>query len=415
MGLMAYVMWLLPSLFSFVYIGGTALVARMVGAGELKKASHATTQALLLGAAGSVLGIGLTILLAPSFVHAMQLRGHAAELALRYIGIVTWAIPGIMLEYVGTACLRGAGDAVTGLLARVFVNVMNNVLSIGLVTGAGPFPEMGWDGLAMGTAIGYWCGGLIILAMLVRGRAGLRIGLFQRSEWRPDVTLMRRILSVGFPGGVDVLTIIACHLAYAAIINSLGTLAQAAHGLGVQIEALSYLPGSAFQVAAATLAGQALGAGDDRRAIRGVLTSLAFAVCIMTTASIVFFTLGEHLAMVFTGEPTPVTELTGRLLKIVALSGPSLALLMVLTGALRGSGDTAWPLAITLVSLVGVRLPLACLLAWDDVTLPLVDVVLPAAGLGVIGAWYAMVTEVIVRSTLVGLRFLHGGWRKVTV
>jgi Na+-driven multidrug efflux pump len=204
-------------------------------------------------------------------------------------------------------------------------------------------------------------------------------------------------------------------LIYASIINRLGTLAQAAHGLGVQIEAMSYLPGSAFQVAAATLAGQSLGAADPRRATRGVLQCVASAAAIMCCAGLVMFFFGESLALLFTGKRTETVVLVGRLLKIVALSCPFLAVLTVLTGALRGSGDTAWPLAITFVGLVGIRIPGSCLLAWDEVPLPLLEASIPAFGLGVAGAWWAMVIDVSVRSVLVAGRFAHGGWQKVRV
>jgi len=135
----------------------------------------------------------------------------------------------------------------------------------------------------------------------------------------------------------------------------------------------------------------------------------------MSAAGLVMFFLGEWLATLFVGQRNELAILTGRLLKIVAFSCPSLALLIVFLGALRGSGDTAWPLVITLVGLFGVRLPLACLLAWDQIPLPGWETSLTAAGLGVAGAWIAMVTDVILRSVLAAGRFFHGGWRKVVV
>ena len=223
------------------------------------------------------------------------------------------------------------------------------------------------------------------------------------------------MLRVGIPGGFDVLAVLVCHLIYVGIINRLGVAAQAAHGLGVQIEAMSYLPGSAFQVAAATLAGQSLGAADERRAARGVLLCVASAVAIMTLAGFVMFFAGDWLAVLFIGRRNETAILVGQLLRIVALSCPSLAVLMVLSGALRGSGDTAWPLVFTFVGLVGVRIPGACLLAWDEVPLPLVGLTLTGAGLGVAGAWWAMVADVVVRSLLAAGRFAQGGWKRVKV
>jgi putative MATE family efflux protein len=422
MGLMAYFLWMLPSFFTIVSIGALAVVARLIGAGERREAAHIARQALLVGLGAAAIGMGMAIALAPTFVGLMQLEGLTADLAVRYIRIITPAIPFVMAEQVGTACLRGAGDTVTGLWARVVVNVINVIVSWTLVAGLGPFPKLGWDGLAIGTACGHTIGGSIILWKLLRGGGGLLLidtdsfgdGRWWR-QWKWDAAAVRRILRVGIPGGIDVWSVLACHLIYVAIINRLGTVAQAAHGLGVQIEAMSYLPGSAFQVAAATLAGQSLGAADQRQAVRGVLLCAASACAIMTVAGTILFFDGEAIAMVFLGQRNETAILTGQLLKIVAFSCPALAILMVFLGALRGSGDTAWPLAITFIGLVGVRIPGACFLAWDEVRLPLLGIVLPAAGLGVAGAWYAMIADVFLRSLLAAGRFFQGGWQKVRV
>lgn len=408
-----YTLWLLPSLFSVVAIGALALVARHVGAGDITTARRVTNQAFLVGG-----GLAAAVTLAAAlgggqYVAAMQLQGQPASLALSYLWILVPAIPAIMVEQVAAAALRGAGDMVSGMAAKVTVNVINIALSTALVTGWGPFPNLGWQGLAIGAACGHGIGGLLLLLLLLRGRAGLVI---RPVLLRPDTQLIRRLLRVGLPGGMDVVSIVTCHLVYVAIINSLGTLATAAHGLGVSIEALAYLPGSAFQAAAATLAGQYLGAQDPRQATRAVLTTLAAGVGVMTTGGFVLFFAGQLLVGFFMNDSQGETALlTGELLKVVAISMPSLAVVMVLTGALRGSGDTVFSLAITFVCLIGVRLPGACFLAWGDFQIPLIDVALTGFNLGVTGAWYAMVADIMLRSLLVSARFLHGGWRRVRV
>lgn len=422
MGLIAYFMWLLPSSFAVVGIGSLAVVARLVGAGRRHDAAHAARQALLLGVIAAVIIIVLLATLGSSFVHAMGLRGEAARLATRYIWIMLPAVPLVMIEQVGSACLRGAGDTVSGMAARVVLNIVDMALSAALVTGYRLFPNLGWEGLAIGSACGHSVGGLIILYRLMKGGGGLslldRAGE-TRDHWsrlfRWDGETIRRILRVGLPGGGDVFSVLFCHLVYVSIINSLGTLAQAAHGLGVQIEAMSYLPGSAFAVAAATLAGQSLGAADPRRAIRGVLLCAGSAVAIMCVAGLVMFVAGEQIARVFVGDRRELAALTGQLLKIVALSAPPHAILMVLVYALRGSGDTRWPLAITFIGLAGVRIPAACLLAWTEVPLPFTDLALPAFGFGIAGAWWAMVADVALRAVLISARFLHGGWKHARV
>jgi len=418
MGLVAYFLWVLPVLFQVVSIGALAVVARLVGSGQRREAAHATRQALLLGIVFAIAVVLLVLVAGRPFVAAMGLHGAAARLVLRYIWIIAPAIPFLMVEQVGSACLRGSGDTYSGMFARIILNVVNTALSTSLVTGLGLFPSWGWDGLAIGAAVGHTVGGTVILARLVRGGGGISIiepvnGT--SAPWRYDWPAIRRMLAVGVPGGLDVLSVLICHLVYLGIINRLGVVAQAAHGLGVQIEAMSYLAGSAFQVAAATLAGQALGAADHRRAARSVLMCVASAMTIMTLAGLVLFFAGDRLAVLFIGRQNETAILVGQLLKIVALSCPALAVLMVLSGALRGSGDTAWPLAFTFIGLVGVRIPGACLLAWDEVPLPLMDVSLTGLGLGVAGAWWAMVADVAIRSLLAAARFTQGGWKRVKV
>jgi putative MATE family efflux protein len=410
MGLMAYIMWLVPSLFAFVGIGATAIVARCTGAGEPWQAAYATKQSLQLGVLFAVHAIVLCYVGGRAFIAAMGFEGLAAELVWRYLQIFIVAVPFVMFEQIATACLRGSGDTVSGLQARVLVNLTSGLLSAALVTGWGPFPKLGWEGLAIGTVGGHIAGATMLLIIMLSGRGGVRCTL----RWEPlDWHLVKRILRVGLPGGCDLIAVIGCHLIYASIINRLGTVAQAAHGLGVQIEAMSYLAGSAFQVAAATLVGQSLGAANPARAQRSTFVATGLAMSLMCTAGAIFFIWGESFAELFSGEPTTTTRVTGQLLKIVALSCPFLAVLQVVNGALRGAGDTTWPLAITLTGLVVIRIPFAAILAWHVV--PILGADIPGAGLGVHGAWIAMVADVAVRSILVSIRFLRGHWRHVKV
>ena len=413
MGLMSYVLWLLPSMFAAVSIGAMALIARSVGAGDRDAARRFAHQAILLGSALSIIVLAAVLLGSESLVRVMQLEGRAAELAVRYIWILTPVIPAIMLEQVGVACLRGGGDTVSGFIAKSIVNVVNVVVSTLLVVGPGNIPKLGWEGLAIGTACGHGLGGLLVLVLLVRGRAGLRL---EFARLRPDPALLRRLWRIGMPGGVDVLAVLCCHFVYLAIINGLGVEAAAAHGLGVQIEALAYLSCYAFHVAASTMTGQLLGAGDSRRAARSAIEACMVGTTLLTLAALVFYFAGAWLAGFFTGDiHDPTAMAAGKLLKIVAFSTPPLAVVMVLTGALRGAGDTRWPLVVTFLGLIAVRLPLACLFAWESFHIPGIDITITGFGLGVAGAWWAMVIDVVLRSVLLIFRFWQGSWKTMTV
>ncbi len=408
-----YLMWFVFMLFAVVSIGATALVARSVGAGDRRSAVAATNQAFVLGLGASLVLTAAGWAWLEPLVSLLQLSTGAQRLAITYLRIILPLLPAIMIEEVGIACLRGAGDTVSGLVIVAVVNVVNVVVSVGFLLGLGPLPELGWLGLAIGTATARLVGGLIIFLLLLRGRAGLRLRL---GSMRPDRQMQRRLLRIGVPGGIDSIVVVICHMGFVALINRLGNLAAAAHGVGVSIEALAYMPGAAFQAAAATLAGQFLGAGQPRRASHSVWLACLVSCGLMSLAGLLFFFGSAQLAGFFLGPSNAeVAPVAAHLLRITAVSMPALALSMVLTGGLRGAGDTRWPLFISIVGLVGVRIPLAVWLAYDVVHVPLVGVEFAGWNLGVVGAWYAMVVDVYLRCLLTSLRWWHGGWQRVEV
>jgi Na+-driven multidrug efflux pump len=133
-------------------------------------------------------------------------------------------------------------------------------------------------------------------------------------------------------------------------------------------------------------------------------------------AGVIFYVFAEPLAAFFLGDrPTEVIPLAAHLLRIVAFAMPPLAVLMVLIGALRGAGDTRWPLALNLLGLLLIRVPLAMYLAQDTVTLPLVGMSFAGSGLGVVGAWYGVIVDIVVRCALLIARFRHDAWQRIDV
>jgi Na+-driven multidrug efflux pump len=127
------------------------------------------------------------------------------------------------------------------------------------------------------------------------------------------------------------------------------------------------------------------------------------AIAIMVLAGIIFYVAAEPLSAFFLGGYTsPVLPLAAHLLRIIAFVMLPLAVMMVFAGALRGAGDTRWPLAITIFGFILVRIPLAYYF-------------INYLSLGVVGAWYAAIIDVTLRSILLSWRFFHGGWQHVEV
>jgi putative MATE family efflux protein len=329
-----------------------------------------------------------------------QLEPESAALAARYWMVFLPAIPFLAINNILVACLRGAGDMVSALWAMGLVNIINITVSSGLLLGWGPFPMIGWDGLAVGTAAGHFTGGLFVILLLVRGRAGLKL---ERRFFWPNREMMRRIVRIGVPGGSDALGVVACQLTYVAIINRLGDLAAAAHGVAIRIESLSYLPGRAFQLAATTLVGQNLGAGRPKQATETAKASMRVGSAVIVGAGVGFFIFSRGLAQIFINpEQEDVVALCSSLLKMVAFVTPPMAVIMIIQGVLQGAGDTRWPLVVNTFGMTVVRLPLAWYLAHT-------------LGYGVKGAYVAMLVDLIVRASLLWGRFTRGAWRDVQV
>jgi len=393
-----YLLWMFNSLFTFVGIGATAVVARFIGAGQRSAANRTMHQALLAGAGIAVVAGALIYLFGRDLLAALQLSPEATDLAINYLSIIVPVLPLVMLEQVGNACLRGAGDTVTGLVAMTITAVLEASIGSALMLGWGPFPKLGWQGIAYATAISYGVGGLIIAAALARGRYGLK---FRRRFFRPNIDLLRRILRIGIPGGIDVMALIACQLGFLSIVNQLGDLSGAAHGVTIRIEALAYLPGTAFQVAATTLAGQYLGAGEPQHAKRSALIALAWSELFMFFTGILFYFAATPLVCIFVNAEKPdLIEAASPLLRIISLGMPPLAGIQIFLGTLRGAGETRSPLFITMFGFLAIRIPLAIYLTQQ---------------IGVRGAWCAMVTDLYVRCGLLAWRFFAGNWQRTRV
>jgi Na+-driven multidrug efflux pump len=256
----------------------------------------------------------------------------------------------------------------------------------------------------LGTAIGYLLGGLVIAGLLIRGWRGLR--------WNPlavdqDARPIREVLAIGIPGGIDMMLTVGCQLWFVALINRLGTLASASHGLAIRIEAIAYLPCQAFSIATMTLVGQLLGAGQIDRAQRTTWRILVGAMAMMAFVSLMFLLFADPLAGVLVGPGHPETkQISAGLLRTVAWGLPWLAVIQVLAAAMRGAGKTKIPLWISLFSFLVVRIPLTYLIATDP-SGPLVGPAWshPLQGQGVQGAWYAMLADLTVRATLFAIAF----------
>ena len=397
-----YLYWFSSSYAVIINAGATALIGRFIGGNQIKDANKALGQSMLLAGVLGCLATVLALLILPSLVGWLNLEGNAANWAVRYLTPLAILLPCYIIEMGGIACLVGAGDTRTGLKVLAVVVVINVPLAWGFSTGWGPFPDMGFVGIAMGTAISHVVGCVMVLMFLIRGRFDLKL---QFHLLKPDIELIRRLLRVSVPAAFDSLSIGIFQFVFLGMINGLGEVASSAHGIAIRLEAFGYLAGIAFSISAAALVGRALGARRPDLATQAGWVSLIYAGGVMAFMGVLFFAFARPMFRIFCPDPgqVEVIETGVPVLRLVAFAMPGLAATIVLQQLLRAAGDTRFPVLFTWAGFLGVRLPLAYVLT------------LPSVGMGLFGAWLAMFVDIYVRGAFFVWRFASGRWRRVKV
>jgi putative MATE family efflux protein len=398
-----YVYWFVTSYTVVVNAGATALVGRLIGGQDLPLARKATGQALLLALFFGLLGTviswagGLWWL-----VWALSLSPEGSAYAVEYLLPLAGLLPFYMIEVGGVACLIGAGDTRTGLKVLTTAAILNVPLAWALSRGFGPIPALGFVGIAWGTGLSHVVGAIFVIVTLIRGRYGL---LLRWPDLIPDISLITRHLRVSLPAALDSLSVGFFQFVFLRVVNDLGETATSAHGIAIRLEGLGYLSGAAFGTAAVSIVSRSLGMKRPDLAARGAWSAFGLGMLVMTLMGVIFFSCARLMFEVFCPNPAdePVINAGVPVLRLVAFAMPILASTIVLTAALRGAGDTRVPAVITWVGFLGVRLPLAYYLTR------------PELGLGLFGAWIAMVADLYVRGGLILWRFSIGRWKSIRV
>ncbi len=399
-GTIAYVLWFIGLFIGAIGTGSTAIIARARGARNRRLANsvcgQSVTTAIVMGLA---IGVGLFLLAGP-IVALTNLHGSAGGFALVYLRLLCFSLPLSMLMFIASACLRGAGDTLTPAIVMIVVDGVNIVFSFALTYGWGPFPAMGFSGIALGTVIAYAIGGFLQFFLLLSGRGKIRLHLHRL---RPHYLTLKRILRIGIPAGTEGLLTWIAQFAIVIVINGMDVTndTPAAHVNAIRIESISFLSGFAFATAAATMVGQALGMDDSRRAARSAYFAYAAGGGLMTVMGVLLFFFAHYPAAMLAANDH-IAELSTRCLQIAALAQCGFAASMIFSGALRGAGDTLSVMLINLFSIVGIRLAA-------------VLVVTEVFHQGLLGVWTVLAIELMIRGALVYARFLHGGWRTMTV
>jgi putative MATE family efflux protein len=388
-------------------VGSRTMVAQFTGAKRPKMVSRVAAQSIVVMLLASLAVSVVGILLSPVMLWLVGAGPELVSLATPYM-LVFFALSLFMIfNFMFNAMLQGAGDMRTPLVIMVVINVIHVVFNYIFIYGAGPFPQLGVMGAALGTMTSRFVGTLIGLGVLYSGRFAVKLS--RNVSFRPDWGLVSRILRIGFPVAAQNVVRTLAGLAFLWVVTNAAVVGfeqeanVAAYTVGIQSEAFSFMPALALSVVATTLVGQAQGARKPAEAERRGWTTGLIGVFAMSVIGVILFVFAHPIIAVFNEAGDPLVAQAGvAYLRINAIVEPFLALSIVMRGALSGAGDTRAPLYYTVFSQWVIRLPLSYALV-----MPL--------GMGINGAWYAMAISTVVQGVLTANHFRGNTWKLIRV
>ena len=402
-GIVSSSTWLLHGVLVGLYTAFSIQIAQYLGADRQEDARGVLRQSMLfnliLGLGAAAFGIGISRFL-PGWLGAdPSLQANASA----YFAIWSAALPFTMAMGMYTAQLRATGDALTPGLISVLVCVLDIVFNFFLINpsrtlvlfgrtvtvwGAG----LGVPGAALGTALSDVVGGLLALAILLLRDGPLCIR--RPGSWKITRSCLMNLWRVGAPLAAERAALSSAQVVLVRIVSGLGTVAIAANSLGVSAEGLCYMAGYGIQDASIALIGQAVGANrrDMSKRFAWLCTLMGMGIMALSGAGLWLF--APALMGIFTADAA-VIALGARVLRIEAFAEPMFGASIVASGAMQGAGDSTACFVLNLVSMWGIRLTLASLLA-------------PRFGL--VGVWGAMCCELCIRGLLFLVRLARGKW-----
>ncbi len=375
-------------------IGTTVLIARYVGRGSMRRASFALSSMLRFGLWSALPVAGLWYLLTPWLYVWFDMAQQVTILGLDYVLVLTWMMPFVIFKFIFVAALNAYGDTKTPLYIKLVSIALNIALNYLFIFGYGAIPPMGVMGAAIATVIVNILEAIFYLYLYIRHKTPF-VPLWSYS-WQ----LAEKMIKIGLPASIERTLLMSSYAVFGLIIASYGTYAFSGYQLGLRIEGLAYMPGLGFTIAAMTLVGQALGAKNPNRAKADTLLVLRYTMALMGVVSIFMVSIPHQLASLFSDHEATIEQASIYLI-IVGLSQFPLAMELVLSGALRGAGDTKTPLIINLVSFWLVRIIPAFTLSYYFDT--------------VIVVYLAMIADTTLKAIILWIVFKQEKWQKIKI
>ena len=378
----------------------STFAAQSLGRGEKQHCARYCWQGVYVSLLAGVLAMALWPLSGPLF----RTMGHSADvtqLELVYFRIRLWSYIPIAWTTALAAFFQAVNRPRIPMRVAIEANALNIVLNYVLIFGKLGFPALGIAGAAAATVISMAVQVVLLQWIFLSKPLDAEFGT--RTTFAPDLVRMAELLRIGLPAGLSLFLDVANWSLFTShIVGRFGAAALAAHNAAIQFMHVAFMPALGLNQGIAAIVGQHMGRGDIPRAKARTYTATKIAIGYMVLVGVVFALFGQGLIRTcFSTEPD-VVALGHVLLVMAAVFQGFDAINIVCFGALRGAGDTRWPLYAVVIGAYLGFLPLALLLAF-------------VAGWGAIGAWIGATVYIIGLSGVVFRRFRGERWRHIRI
>lgn len=384
--------WLLGGLASAANMGFSVQVAHAIGANDFKRARRVLRQSLVCCLIYSIILSVTGILISGPLPYWLGGSAEIAHDASLYFAIIGFCGIFFQMEGLAGSMLKCSGNMKVPSVLNIGMCAMDVVFNYFFIY----VLNLGVIGAALGTGLAELITAVLMLYFLL-WRSNM-LALFKQNDntldkFKPKADIVGNAFKIGAPMALQHTLMGGAQIISTIIVAPLGTLAIAAHSLGITVESLCYMPGFGISEAATTLVGQSYGAGKRLLTRSFAWMSVGIGMGVMSFMGVLMFVFAPELMALM----TPVDDIISigtDCLRIEAFAEPMFAAAIVCNGVFIGAGDTLKPAAMSLLSMWGVRLTLAALLAGTY---------------GLQGVWTAMAIELTFRGIIFLIRLYHGG------
>ncbi|MFQ6117760.1 MAG: MATE family efflux transporter [Candidatus Bipolaricaulia bacterium] len=396
------IVWLLISFVAgFGGAAGSALISQYTGAKRSEEANFATSQIFSLSLlSGVVIGIG-GFFFSPYLLPLLVRAGEVTDAATLYIRVIFLGMPFLFTPFLLYFALAAYGDTITPMIVNGGAVLLNVVLDPLLIFGLGPLPRLGIFGAALATVISQGVASIAALAILFRGKRGLKL---QIRYFRPQMAWMRKIMGIGLPAAVGQSGTALGFVVLMAIIGRVAnaTVALAAYGIGDRVFSLLFIATEGLGVGLTTILGQSLGADLIQRAwgVAKKGAAVMFSVLVIE-AALIWLARQPLMAFFIPGREDIIAEGVN-FISIFVLAMPFFGLFSAVGAIFRGSGHNVPTMIMELSRLWALRVPLSYVFAFT-------------LGMGSTGVWVGMTISNFAAALIAIGLFATGIWKEKVI